>query len=88
MASCGTPLGWGCTQPARRRGQPGLGPALVDRMTQDTMTRRSLCHLLDTYCVPDTLHISLLGAKEVCLTLSEWHQDLGDPFMMLPRVGG
>lgn len=75
-ASCesslaGVPLGWGCTHTAcQEEGVARSEAGLVARLTQDTMTR-SLCHLLITYYVPGTPHLSLLKAKDACLTRSE-----------------
>lgn len=77
MASCesslaGVPLGWGCTHMAcQEEGVARSEAGLVARLAQDTMARRSLCHLLNTYYAPGTPHLSLLKAKDVCLTQSE-----------------
>lgn len=77
MASCESSLGvWPLagaahTRPARRRGWSGLRLAWVARLTQDTMSRRSLCHLLNTYRGPGTPYPSLLKAKDGCLPRSE-----------------
>lgn len=52
MASCesslaGVPLGWGCTHTAcQEEGVARSEAGFMARLTQDTMTRRSLCHLL------------------------------------------